>query len=181
MHCDIDVNPDDGKMLGEDPDDIISEDTPLLGVLHQEINFDRAGTDRSGHSLRGRGNEAGAFRFTTNPGVSEEAPDGDEASDRLDALPAVTGSRPHRDGTLTGAHDGDLLAADPPDDPQSLDDRGNVVEKGSVLVFPDVTLRWDGQGNIIQDVFITLTNDYNLSPDVRVKMYFVNGDAPLTP
>ena len=50
------------------------------------------------------------------------------------------------------------------------------VEKGSVLIFPKVEIRWDWCGNVIQDTFIDLTNDY--PGDVLVQMYFVNGDPP---
>lgn len=51
-------------------------------------------------------------------------------------------------------------------------DRGNVTEKGSLLVYPDVELRWDASGNLIQETFISLTNDYD--EDVAVKAYFVS-------
>ena len=56
------------------------------------------------------------------------------------------------------------------------EDRVKLVHKGSVLYFPRVELRFDIDGNLIQDTFITIANDYNLSPDVNVQMYFVNGD-----
>ncbi len=52
------------------------------------------------------------------------------------------------------------------------------VEKGSVLIFPKVEIRWDWCGNVIQDTFIDLTNDY--PGDVLVQMYFVNGDPPMS-
>ncbi|MCP4590202.1 MAG: hypothetical protein GY842_05635, partial [bacterium] len=46
--------------------------------------------------------------------------------------------------------------------------------KGSLLIFPKVELRWDASGQLIQDTFIDLTNDY--PDDVRVRVYYVNGD-----
>ncbi|MGD2109619.1 MAG: M6 family metalloprotease domain-containing protein [Phycisphaerae bacterium] len=52
----------------------------------------------------------------------------------------------------------------------------SAVEKGSLLIFPKVEIRWDWCGNLIQDTFIDLSNDYPL--DVQVQMYFVNGDPP---
>ncbi|MBX3374150.1 MAG: hypothetical protein KF817_09960 [Phycisphaeraceae bacterium] len=50
-------------------------------------------------------------------------------------------------------------------------------EKGSLLWFSKVEIRWDASGQLVRDTFISLTNDYP-SP-VRVLMYFVNGDEPL--
>jgi len=51
------------------------------------------------------------------------------------------------------------------------------TDKGSLLILSKVELRWDRDGNLIQDTFVSLTNDYN--EDVRVQMFFVNGDEPL--
>jgi hypothetical protein len=51
-------------------------------------------------------------------------------------------------------------------------DTGQPGVKGSLLVYPNVELRWDDSYNLIQDTFITLTNTYNA--DVHVRMYFVS-------
>jgi hypothetical protein len=56
-------------------------------------------------------------------------------------------------------------------------DRVSASEKGSVLVFPKVEVRWDAQGNLVQDTFLQLTNDF--PEDVDVLMYLINGDRPL--
>ena len=56
-------------------------------------------------------------------------------------------------------------------------DRVSATEKGSLLIFPKVEIRWDVSGNVIQDTFIDIANDYPLG--VEVQMYFINGDAPL--
>ncbi len=56
-------------------------------------------------------------------------------------------------------------------------DRGTATEKGTVLVYSKVEIRWDANGNLIQDTFLTLTNDY--PQNVRVQLYYINGDAPL--
>ncbi|MDY7107723.1 MAG: hypothetical protein SYC29_03715 [Planctomycetota bacterium] len=73
------------------------------------------------------------------------------------------------------------LSAQPDDAPPgpiaSDPDRVSGTEKGSLLIFPKVELRWDTQGQLIQDTFITLTNDYPGS--VWVQMFFINGDPPL--
>jgi hypothetical protein len=55
--------------------------------------------------------------------------------------------------------------------------RVGCSEKGSLIVLGAVEVRWDGGGNLIQDTFIQLTNDY--PEDVLVQMYFVQGDEPL--
>lgn len=54
--------------------------------------------------------------------------------------------------------------------------RMDTSRKGSLLVYSNVEVRWDAGGNVIQDTFLELTNDY---PDsVAVQLYFLNGDAP---
>jgi hypothetical protein len=55
-------------------------------------------------------------------------------------------------------------------------DLPSVSEKGSLLIFPKIELRWDWCGNLTQDVYLTLNNDY--PGPVQVQMYFVNGDLP---
>ncbi|MCA9295903.1 MAG: hypothetical protein KC983_05285, partial [Phycisphaerales bacterium] len=55
--------------------------------------------------------------------------------------------------------------------------RGNSSQKGSLLIFSKVEVRWNPTGGLIQDTFIQLTNDYN--NDVQVQLYFINGDAPI--
>jgi hypothetical protein len=56
-------------------------------------------------------------------------------------------------------------------------ERVTASEKGSVLIFSKVEIRWDAAGSLLQDTFICLTNDF--PDDVVVQMYFINGDAPL--
>ena len=51
-------------------------------------------------------------------------------------------------------------------------DRVSATEKGSVLIFPKVEIRWDAGGNLIQDTFIDVANDFN--EDVWVLAYFVS-------
>jgi hypothetical protein len=57
--------------------------------------------------------------------------------------------------------------------------RTSTNHKGSLLIFSRITLRWTAAGVLKQDTFIELTNDY--PEDVRVQMYFINGDPPLGP
>jgi hypothetical protein len=56
-------------------------------------------------------------------------------------------------------------------------ERLSSSEKGSLLIFPVIEVRWDSEGVVLQDAFIDLTNDF--PEDVQVQMYFVNGDPPL--
>jgi len=53
-------------------------------------------------------------------------------------------------------------------------ERVSSIEKGSLVVYPKVEIVWNRQGQILQDTFIDLTNDY--PEDVLVQMQFVNGD-----
>lgn len=55
-------------------------------------------------------------------------------------------------------------------------ERASSNEKGSILIYPSVEIRWDLEGQLIQDTFIDMTNDY--PDDVQVQLYFVNGDPP---
>ncbi len=56
------------------------------------------------------------------------------------------------------------------------DNRTSTTKKGSVLIFSKVELKWDASGKLTQDTILTLVNDF--TRDVRVKLYFINGDAP---
>ncbi len=42
------------------------------------------------------------------------------------------------------------------------------TQKGSVLVWPKVELKWDASGNLLQDTFLALSNDWNADVDVIV-------------
>ncbi len=51
-------------------------------------------------------------------------------------------------------------------------DRVTATEKGSVLVWPKIELRFDSSMNLIQDTFVTINNDFNGSVDIQ--LYFVS-------
>ena len=55
--------------------------------------------------------------------------------------------------------------------------RGSTSHKGSVLVFPEIRVRWNQAGEVTEETFVHLTNDFN--EDVRLHFLFVNGDDPL--
>lgn len=77
--------------------------------------------------------------------------------------------------TLTGVAAAMILGA-----PAFADqDRVSATEKGSLVIFSKIEIRWSGQApnDLIQDTFLQLSND-NENP-VKVQIYVVNGDAPL--
>lgn len=53
-------------------------------------------------------------------------------------------------------------------------DRVSSTDKGSLLVWSKVELRWDMAGNLIQDTFLDIANDG--TDDVSVQFYYCNGD-----
>ncbi|TWT44628.1 hypothetical protein RAS1_10430 [Phycisphaerae bacterium RAS1] len=58
-------------------------------------------------------------------------------------------------------------------------DRVTANEKGSVLIFPKIELRWmqiDSEYKLVQDTFIHLTNDFTDAVDVQ--LFFMLGDPP---
>lgn len=55
---------------------------------------------------------------------------------------------------------------------------GGCTEKGSLIIFSKIEIRWTNAGVLLQDTFLQLTNDY--PANVAIKMYFINGDPPLT-
>ncbi len=61
--------------------------------------------------------------------------------------------------------------------PAVAQDRPSASEKGSLLIFPDVEIKWDPSGRLVQDTFINIANDF---PErVYVQVFFVNGDEAL--
>jgi hypothetical protein len=73
-------------------------------------------------------------------------------------------------GGLVGAVAVALLAA-------PAQARVSASQKGSLLIYSKVEIRWDYTGNLIQDTFIDITNDF--PGDVCVQMYFIQGDEYL--
>jgi len=55
--------------------------------------------------------------------------------------------------------------------------RADITEKGSLLLFSHVEVKWDAAGRVQQDTFLEISNDF--PEDVYVQLYFVNGDAPV--
>ncbi len=51
---------------------------------------------------------------------------------------------------------------------------GTPSQKGTVLIFPNVEVKWNLDGTVRQDTFISLSNDQTEA--VHVNLFFVNGD-----
>jgi hypothetical protein len=124
--------------------------------------------------------------------ISGGVPQGDGAGCEDDATCPIYGGCCFPDGGCTvlaepdcaaqgGLHQGTdgACAPNPCPQPQVIDHyRGTCTEKGSVLFFSKVEIRWNTLGtDLLQDTFLSLTNDY--VSDVQVQMYFINGDPPL--
>jgi hypothetical protein len=51
------------------------------------------------------------------------------------------------------------------------------THKGSLIIYSKIEIRWTAAGDLLQDTFISLTNDH--PDDVLVQFFFINGDMPL--
>lgn len=60
---------------------------------------------------------------------------------------------------------------------QSSPFRVSASQKGSLLIFSKIEIKWDVDGNVIQDTFLDMAND--TPGDVRIQGYFINGDTEL--
>ncbi len=144
------------SIVCDDPP-FFSEDVPLLGVIAKlmEHNSDRLW---SGSPLIGMGLEAGEFIITEAGPVPPNPA-------QSDGLPPETFKR--------------FDDESPPDTPEQRSgiDRADTAEKGSLIVYPKVEIRWNAAGDIIQDTFITLANDWPAG--VNIKMVFANGNGAL--
>jgi len=160
--CDIDYEPGNGA-LGSDPRDRVSQASALVGVSTKYLDFDGLRQDATAVNLTVLGSQPALIRADVPGGPPPERPVGEVSG----TLP----TKPLSEATAgTGATANPVTAA-------PIDERLSASEKGSLLVFPVIEIRWDSEGNVLQDTFIDLTNDY--PGDVKVKLYFVNGDPPL--
>lgn len=163
--CNVDFDTHDGRPLGQDTRDRVSTAAALLGLSAQVIEFEAINRiEVAGTNLHGAGSQPAIIK-----------------ADILGAPPpelrpdVVGGELPTSRSGLPGNKDG--LFSDAVGQPTVAAARVSASAKGSILVYPKVELRWDVNGNVLQDTFISLFNDYPAS--VLVQMYFVNGDPPL--
>jgi hypothetical protein len=124
----------------------------------------------------GTGIEEGwvAYDIRTGGG-EEESPGGDQpevaGSDEADRLANDATRRTDVTGKTAQNRPGTL----PPErglNPNAA--RANITEKGSFLVFPHVEVKWNAAGELIQDTFVDLSNDF--TRPVHVQTYLVDGD-----
>ena len=55
--------------------------------------------------------------------------------------------------------------------------RVSSTQKGSLLIYSKIEIKWDLNGDVTQDTILDMSNDY--PADVVVKGYFINGDLEL--
>ena len=55
--------------------------------------------------------------------------------------------------------------------------RVSASQKGSLLIYSKIEVKWDRDGRVIQDTFLDIANDF--PSDIRVQGYFINGDVEL--
>lgn len=165
-----------------------SEDTPLVGVANKIIAFSGRSAARAytGVTLSGQGLEAGQIDsdLPSQPEQAAEPPLGAStgriAPVQLVSVPRDRGSREaaadNKSNTIAG--EAQLDCGD------GACHRVSASNKGSLLVFPSVELRFEGvtgtdgttEWRLAQDTFLSITNDF--SSDVLVHFVFVNGDDP---
>jgi Prealbumin-like fold domain len=146
-----------------------SIDVPLLGLASKVLTFNGS-VARAGSGLIGMGREAGRINYLLDPVSSVPTAAGIVSvtnsrvvGSPVSASPISIASKPQTSGAVATS------------DAPTPGNRTSTTQKGSLLVFPKVELKWDASGNLIQDTFIELTNDY--WQEVRVQMYFVHGDV----
>jgi hypothetical protein len=159
---------------------LTSVDSPLLGTQVRLLDFDGARTAAAGWNLFGSGfDDTAAVLYDAGSG-SQEATWPDDPVRLVDELIALasgattSGRPPIRAPRRMERQD--------PIEPMTLggpgQDRVTASEKGSLLFLSQVELRWDENCELYQDTFLSITNDGTSA--VRVRLYFINGDPPIT-
>ncbi len=147
-------------VCGED-----SIDAPLLGVASRVLSFGQ-NVARSGKTLVGQGVQAGVVEYSPAGGISvpaiSQSTDIEESASRRAFLSAAMPVDP-------------IISAETARSIVSAEARGGVGKKGSLLVYTSVEVKWDAEGNVVQDTFLELTNDY--PREVLLQMYLVQGDT----
>ena len=157
-----------------------SIDAPLLGVAAKVLTFQAPGVpdrvDWAGMNLVAMGTQAGFVEYDILGGIPPElgllgndpVPPTDLTGTTPEAAPA--GAAAMLNGAGTDRPDVTEPGGDGVTGERTLG-LCSTTKKGSFLVFTKVEIKWDDAGNLIQDTFIDLTNDYPYP--VKVQMYFV--------
>ena len=157
--------------------DGINTDASLLGVAAKHLSFNGGPVSAaSGANLIGLGVQSAVIRYDLQspPPPPAQEPTATLLLEMLGTLlPDDPDDRSGGDATLSPEPAPPRGAVGAP----MMADRVSGTEKGSLLIFSKVELRWDVFGNLVQDTIIHLANDW--PQGVQVKLYFVNGDEPL--
>jgi hypothetical protein len=171
--CWIDFDDRDELPVGDDPRDILSVDKSMLGVSHSVIAFhgqrQLGEVEETGTHLVGAGTQSAVIQWDYDAvgggGGSPEAPDVMD-----DPIVVKTLRKLGFDVEKTRRNHGKAAhRAGPP-----TIDRISASAKGSLVIWPKVELKFDANGAVIQDTYISLNNDFE--GDVHVQFYFVQGD-----
>lgn len=142
-----------------------SSNVPLLGLSIKEMKLNGSPTPnmRAASPLPGQGNENGRIQYDIIDAPEESSQAGLGSAD-------VTGQAVETNPTDPGQ----VITAG-----LEIEERATISAKGSLLVWTKVELKWNAQGVLIQDTFLTLMNDS--ANQVKVQLYLVNGDGSLPP
>ena len=159
--------PDDPEIYeGEFPDDWMSS-ADMCFVLHGVPSAVRKAF--AGTTLAGMGEEAATILYD----VPEPPPDWLIDAGLRAAREAVAAA-----GEATSQDDFALMpegpGAEPPGAADPTVDRVSASEKGSLLVYPKIEIRWNASGELIQDTFVTINNDLHSGGGVDIQMYLVS-------
>jgi hypothetical protein len=155
-------------VCGED-----SSPAPLIGVAAKLINF-FVGTQSlpqamAGMPMVGMGLQLGEYagKITYDPSPAPAAAGtavGDRETIHRDTSRSLSPIKIERQ--REGAVGGTASAAAVCEDLAPL-----TSQKGSIVVYPKLEVKWDAAGSVLQDTFVTLTNDFN--EDVTIQMYLI--------
>jgi len=156
----------DGLQSDVCPDSV---ESPMVGVFTKEITFPGRITDilRSAITPVGTGSESAQIRYDIIAPQNALAENAETSKRQNVETSEPIGNRQSaigNSGTVAGINPGG---------------RGDITRKGSLLMWPRVEIRWNAERELIEDTFLTLSNDDPLPVDVQ--LYLVNGDPPLEP
>jgi uncharacterized repeat protein (TIGR01451 family) len=149
-------------------------EVPLLGVAQKILHFERPEGEkyeRAGMSLVGTGFQVGQLKYDVS--LNPDNPDGNEP-DELNQ-PRGDGGRTKVEWSTVRDYESRLPSPDTLIAGGVGQTRASTTQKGSFIVFPKIEIKWNASGEVIQDTFLDMTNDFPGA--VRVQLFFVDGDC----